>query len=67
MIASGEDRSRTIAEGKAMATAMDGEFVALSRAGHIASLEEPDPISPMRWLEHAFGPPAEPPIPMWFY
>lgn len=69
VIASGEDRSRTIAEGKAMATAMDAEFVALPRAGHIASLEEPDPVSPplMRLLERAFGPSVEAPHPTWFY
>ncbi|MCF3934120.1 alpha/beta hydrolase [Acuticoccus sp. M5D2P5] len=69
VIASGEDRSRTIAEGKAMATAMDAEFVALPRAGHIASLEEPDPLSPnmTRLLERAFGPSVEPPFPMWSY
>ena len=69
VISSGEDRSRSIAEGKAMATAMDGDFVALPAAGHIAALEEPDPLSAplIRWLERTPGTYSENLLPLWFY
>ena len=69
VISSGEDRSRSIAEGKAMATAMDGDFVALPTAGHIAALEEPDPLSAplMRWLERSLGAYSEYLLPLWYY
>ena len=69
VVASGEDRSRSIAEGKAMASAMDAGFIALPRAGHIATLEEPDPLSAplIGWLERAFPPHAETPVPFWVY
>lgn len=43
VISSGADRARSIAEGKEMAAAMNAPFLALPAAGHIASLEEPDP------------------------
>jgi pimeloyl-ACP methyl ester carboxylesterase len=58
VIASGADRSRSIGEGKAMAAAMDAPFVALPSAGHIASLEEPDPLSAplLTWLDRALEP-----------
>ena len=63
------NRSRSIAEGKAMATAMDGDFVALPAAGHIAALEEPDPLSAplIRWLERTPGTYSENLLPLWFY
>lgn len=53
VIASGEDRSRSISEGKAMAVAMKAPFVTLPHAGHIASLEEPDPLSVplLQWVD----------------
>ncbi|MDQ0314988.1 alpha/beta fold hydrolase [Amorphus orientalis] len=53
VIASSQDRSRSIAEGEAMANAMNAPFIALPRAGHIAALEKPDPLSGhlIQWLE----------------
>ncbi len=69
VIASGEDRSRSIAEGRAMAVAMDATFVTLPDAGHIAALEDPDPLSAplMAWLDHTLQPSFEAPDPFWFY
>lgn len=69
VIASGKDRSRSIAEGTAMAAAMDAPFIALPAAGHIASLEEPDPLSAplLGWLERALPPPVEKLVPFWPY
>lgn len=69
VIASGADRSRSVLEGDAMAAAMDAPFIALPDAGHIAALEEPDPLSgPLTtWLGEAFRPDIEMPMPIWYY
>lgn len=69
VIASGQDRSRSIAEGKAIAIAMNAPFIALPRAGHIAALEEPDPVSAplMQWLSRLPEAHAEAPVPLWPY
>lgn len=56
VIAGRADRSRSVAEGEAMAAAMGAPFIALTDAGHISALEEPDPLSaPLTsWLDRAF-------------